>query len=43
MTVPNTFQTGVPIRASDLNGNFTNLDTRVKRRLYGKRQNSEVL
>ena len=29
MTVPNTFQTGVPIRATDLNGNFTNLDTRV--------------
>jgi hypothetical protein len=28
MTVPNTFQTGVAIRASDLNGNFTDLDTR---------------
>ena len=29
MTLPNTFQTGVAIRATDLNGNFTNLDTRV--------------
>ena len=28
MTVPNTFQTGVAIRASDLNGNFTDIDTR---------------
>lgn len=29
MTVPNTFQTGITIRASDLNGNFDNLDTRL--------------
>ena len=28
MTVPNTFQTGVAIRASDLNGNFSDIDTR---------------
>ena len=28
MTVPNTFQTGVAIRASDLNDNFTDIDTR---------------
>lgn len=29
MTVPNTFQTGITIRAADLNGNFTDLDTRL--------------
>jgi len=29
MTLPSTFSTGVAIRASDLNSNFTNLDNRV--------------
>ena len=29
MTLPSTFSTGVAIRASDLNGNFSNLDNRV--------------